>query len=166
MLLIAAARSLFRLIALFGTAFQGAIEFVFMKARGHASVAERAEWLHRACSRALRRMNIPVKQGGDIPAAGLIAANHLSYLDILALSALAPFVFIAKKEVRKWPVFGWMAKTAGCVFVDRERKLDTGKVNEDVAAALKAGLRVVLFPEGTSSDGSGVLPFRPSLFEP
>jgi 1-acyl-sn-glycerol-3-phosphate acyltransferase len=166
MLSIAAARSLIRLIALFGTAFQGAIEFVFMKARGRASVAERAEWLHRACSRALRRMNIPVERRGEIPASGLIAANHLSYLDILALSALAPFVFIAKKEVRKWPVFGWMAKTAGCVFVDRERKLDTGKVNEDVAAALRAGLRVVLFPEGTSSDGSGVLPFRPSLFEP
>ena len=77
-----------------------------------------------------------------------------------------PFVFIAKKEVRSWPIFGWIAAKAGTLFVDRERKLETGKVNESVGGALQAGLRVVLFAEGTSSDGSGVLPFRPSLFEP
>lgn len=164
--MIAAVRSCYRLAVLFSTAFEAALQFVWMKLRGRAQPAHRAEWLHRACGRALRRLNIAVECSGEIPASGLVVANHLSYLDILALSALAPFVFIAKKEVRSWPIFGWMAKIAGTLFVDRERKLDTGKVNESVGEALRACLRVVLFPEGTSSDGNSVLPFRPSLFEP
>ena len=163
---VSAFRSFYRLIVLLGTAFEASVQFVAMKLRGRAQPMQRAEWLHRACGRALRRLNITVEASGDIPANGLIVANHLSYLDILALSALAPFVFIAKKEVRSWPIFGWISAKAGTLFVDRERKLDTGKVNESVGEALLAGLRVVLFPEGTSSDGSGVLPFRPSLFEP
>jgi len=165
-MLISTMRSFYRLLALFWTAFEAALQFVFIKLASRASRSQRAEWLHRACKRALRRLNVAVEHSGEIPAGGLIVANHLSYLDILALSTLAPFVFIAKKEVRSWPVFGWMAKTAGTLFVDRERKLDTGKVNESVGEVLRAGLRVVLFPEGTSSDGSDVLPFRPSLFEP
>jgi 1-acyl-sn-glycerol-3-phosphate acyltransferase len=164
--LIPAVRSFYRLITVLWTAFEAAIQFVLMKIGGRASAAERAHWLHRACARALRRLNIPVEHTGDIPENGLIVANHLSYLDILALSTLAPFVFIAKKEVRSWAIFGWMAKTGGSLFVDRERKLDTGKVNESLGHALQAGLRVVLFAEGTSTDGSTVLPFRPSLFAP
>ena len=166
MLLITAIRSIVRATALLWTAFEGSLQFVFLKLRGGASPTERAEWLHRTCARALRRLSIPVEHSGDIPASGLIVANHLSYLDILALSAVGPFIFIAKKEVRSWPIFGWIAAKAGTLFVDRERKLETGKVNESVGGALQAGLRVVLFAEGTSSDGSGVLPFRPSLFEP
>jgi 1-acyl-sn-glycerol-3-phosphate acyltransferase len=166
MLLISAIRSLFRLVALFWTAFEAALQFIFLKLVRRASSTDRAEWLHRVCARAMRRLGITVEHSGDVPAGGLFVANHLSYLDILVLSALAPFVFIAKKEVRSWPIFGWIAAKAGTLFVDRERKLDTGKVNESVGGALQAGLRVVLFAEGTSSDGSGVLPFRPSLFEP
>jgi lyso-ornithine lipid O-acyltransferase len=163
---IAAIRSFYRLSAILWTAFEGAMKFVVMKLGGRASEAERAEWLHGVCTRALRRTSIQVEQSGDIPQSGLLVANHLSYLDILALSTVAPFVFIAKKEVRRWPIFGWIAWKAGTLFVDRERKLETGKVNESVGEALRSGLRVVLFAEGTSSDGSGVLPFRPSLFEP
>lgn len=166
MLVIPAIRSFYRLIVLLWTAFEAALRFVFMKLRGGVQPADRAEWLHRVCRRALRRLSISVECSGEMPADGLIVANHLSYLDILALSALAPFVFVAKKEVRAWPIFGWIAAKAGTLFVDRERRLDTGKVNESVGEALRAGLRVVLFPEGTSSDGSSVLPFRPSLFEP
>ncbi len=166
MLLITAIRSIVRTIAILWTAFEASLQFVLMNLRGGASPTERAEWLHRTCARALRRLSIPVEHSGDIPESGLIVANHLSYLDILALSAIAPFIFIAKKEVRSWPIFGWIAAKAGTLFVDRERRLETGKVNESVSGALRAGLRVVLFAEGTSSDGSGVLPFRPSLFEP
>lgn len=166
MVLIRAARSLYRLVALLWTAFEAAVQFVFMKLLARVTLTERADWLHLACARALRRLNITVEHSGEIPKDGLIVANHLSYLDILALGALAPFVFIAKKEVRSWAIFGWMAKTAGTLFVDRERKLDTGKVNESVGEALAAGMRVVLFPEGTSTDGNSVLPFRPPLFEP
>src|SRR3954469_17646122 len=166
MILTSAARSLIRLVLLLWTALEGALHFLYLEIRGRVSEGERAEWLHRTCQRALRRLRIPVEHVGDIPADGLIVANHLSYLDILALSALTPCVFIAKKEVRSWAIFGWMAKTAGTLFVDRERRLDTGKVNESVGETLAAGMRVVLFPEGTSRDGNSVLPFRPPLFEP
>src|SRR5437764_14423329 len=151
MVLISAARSLKRVVLLLWTAFDAALQFLYLKMRGRVSETQRAEWLHRTCKRLLRRLRIPVEHVGEIPADGLIVANHLSYLDILALSALAPFVFIAKKEVRSWAIFGWMATTAGTLFVDRERKLDTGKVNESVGEALAAGMRVVLFPEGTST---------------
>ena len=166
MMLISAARSLKRVVLLLWTAFDAALQFLYLKMRGRVSETQRAEWLHRTCKRLLRRLRIPVEHVGEIPADGLIVANHLSYLDILALSALTPCVFIAKKEVRSWTIFGWMAKTAGTLFVDRERKLETGRFNESIDQALRSGLRLVLFAEGTSSDGTGVLPFRPSLFEP
>jgi 1-acyl-sn-glycerol-3-phosphate acyltransferase len=94
-----------------------------------------------------------------------LVANHLSYLDILVFSALSPCVFVSKKEVRSWPLFGLMAWMAGTVFVDRNRSADTHRANHEMTEALADGAVVVLFPEGTSSDGTGVLPFRPALFE-
>ncbi len=130
------------------------------------SLAERAEWLHRTSARGLRRLGIKVTFAGPVPASGLIVSNHLSYLDILVYSSVMPCVFVSKAEVRKWPVFGMMASMAGTVYIDRKRKSDTMNANDGIRQALQQGLRVVVFPEGTSSDGSGVLPFYPSLFEP
>ena len=165
-MVIGAIRSSYRFLAILWTAFEAAVQFVFMSLAGRSSARERAEWLHRVCTRALRRTSVTVEHSGEIPKSGLVVANHLSYADILALSQLAPFIFIAKKEVRRWPIFGWIAWKAGTLFVDRERKLETGRMNDSIGDALRAGLRVVLFAEGTSSDGSSVLPFRPALFEP
>jgi lyso-ornithine lipid O-acyltransferase len=92
-------------------------------------------------------------------------ANHLSYLDILVLSAMHPCVFVSKQEVRSWPLFGLMAKMSGTVFVDRARSSAAHTANAEMSQALAQGAVVVLFPEGTSSDGSKVLPFRPALFD-
>ena len=75
-------------------------------------------------------------------------------------------MFVSKADVRRWPLFGWFAAIAGTVFVNRERRTHVGEVNQEVEAALAAGALVVIFPEGTSSDGSQVLPFRTSLLEP
>ncbi|MFN0128126.1 MAG: lysophospholipid acyltransferase family protein [Verrucomicrobiales bacterium] len=97
---------------------------------------------------------------------GMIVSNHLSYLDILAFSSIAPCAFVAKKEVSGWPVLGLFAKMAGTIFVDRSRRSDVEEANLRIAEALAAGVVVVLFAEGTSSDGSSVLPFRSSLLEP
>jgi 1-acyl-sn-glycerol-3-phosphate acyltransferase len=129
-------------------------------------LAERAEWLHRSSARGLGRLGVEVTCNGSLPASGLIVSNHLSYLDILVFSSVMPCVFVSKAEVRKWPVFGMMASMAGTVYIDRKRKSDTVNANEGIRQALQQGLRVVVFPEGTSSDGSGVRPFYPSLFEP
>ena len=130
------------------------------------TLGQRAEWLHRTSARGLRRLGIKVACEGSVPASGLVVSNHLSYLDILIYSSVMPCVFVSKAEVRSWPVFGMMASMAGTVYIDRKRKSDTMNANDGIRQALQQGLRVVVFPEGTSSDGSGVLPFYPSLFEP
>jgi 1-acyl-sn-glycerol-3-phosphate acyltransferase len=92
--------------------------------------------------------------------------NHLSYLDIVVLAASTPCVFVAKKEVRSWPVFGVCAQLAGSLFVNRERRGEVEAVAGEMEKVLAEGLLLVLFPEGTSSDGSSVLPFKTPLFEP
>jgi len=74
-------------------------------------------------------------------------------------------VFVAKRDVASWPLFGWLANAAGTVFVDRDRKFATPKSIDVIQATMTAGLVVVLFPEGTSSDGSTVLPFKSALLE-
>ncbi|MBI3933247.1 MAG: 1-acyl-sn-glycerol-3-phosphate acyltransferase [Acidobacteria bacterium] len=113
----------------------------------------------------MRRLKIQVEVKGAFPDRGLLISNHLSYLDILVYSSLSPCVFVSKREVRSWPIFGQMACMAGTVFIDRSRSADARRVNSEMRQALATGAVVVLFPEGTSSDGSSVLPFRPALFE-
>jgi 1-acyl-sn-glycerol-3-phosphate acyltransferase len=126
----------------------------------------RAEWLSRSSRRHLKIFGYTADVSGPVPQKGLLVANHLSYLDILAISTVTPAVFVSKAEVRRWPLFGWFASCAGTVFVERERRTHVGQVNREIAAALAAGALVVLFPEGTSSNGQTVLPFRTSLLEP
>jgi 1-acyl-sn-glycerol-3-phosphate acyltransferase len=101
------------------------------------------------------------KRSADFPL--LILANHASWLDIVVITALTPAVFVAKKEVAGWPIFGWLAKLQRTVFIDRERRHRTGAATQEIAERLIGGDAVVLFAEGTSSDGNRVLPFRSAL---
>ena len=126
----------------------------------------RAAWLSRSSRRHLKIFGFSADVAGHIPKTGLLISNHLSYLDILAISATTPAVFVSKAEVRRWPLFGWFAALGGTVFVERERRTHVGEVNREIEVALDAGALVVIFPEGTSSDGQTVLPFRTSLLEP
>jgi 1-acyl-sn-glycerol-3-phosphate acyltransferase len=93
----------------------------------------------------------------------MVVANHASWLDILVLTAVAPVVFVAKREVARWPLVGLVARLRPTVFVDRERRHKTSAVNGEIARLLAEGDSVVLFAEGTSSDGNRVLPFRSAL---
>lgn len=93
----------------------------------------------------------------------LIVANHVSWADIAVLSAVAPVVFVAKREVREWPLIGLAARAQKIVFVDRERRHKTADTVDEIAQRLAEGHPVVLFAEGTSSDGNRVLPFRSAL---
>lgn len=104
----------------------------------------------------------PLVRGGGV----LLAANHVSWLDIHLLHSLLPARFISKAEVRNWPLFGWLAEATGTVFLVREKKADAMRVNQLMAEHLRDGDCLALFPEGTTSDGSGLLPFFPSLFQP
>src|SRR5882757_3685560 len=93
----------------------------------------------------------------------LVVANHTSWLDIPVITAVAPVVFVAKQEVAGWPLVGLLARLQRSVFVDRARRHKTHRVNAEIAQRLAEGDPVVLFGEGTSSDGNRVLPFRSAL---
>lgn len=139
---------------------------LLLRCAGRPSRHQRAEWLHQSCRRVLRVFVNEVAFTGPRPHEGLLICNHLTYLDILLLSAISPCVFISKFEVKYWPVFGWFASLGGTVFVRRERRAEVGGVAEQIRRLLAEGLLVVLFPEGTSSNGQGVLPFKSALLEP
>ena len=157
-----------RLLWLAGEIMLAAVNFVFrVLLRSERSLlAARAQWLQQGCRRGLRIFNAEVRSSGPIPKSGLLVSNHLSYVDILVLSALIPSVFVAKREVKKWPVFGWFARLGGTLFADREKRTQVADLTKALRTALDEGVLVVLFPEGTSSDGQTVLPFKSSLLEP
>jgi 1-acyl-sn-glycerol-3-phosphate acyltransferase len=93
----------------------------------------------------------------------LIVSNHVSLLDIPVIGSVAPVVFVAKQEIAGWPLFGWLAKLGRSVFVDRNQRCKTRDVNAEIGQRLAESDPVVLFGEGTSSDGNRVLPFRTAL---
>ncbi len=100
-----------------------------------------------------------VKQSGV-----LLVSNHVSWLDITVLSAVAPVSFVAKREVSTWPFVKWLATLQRSVFVDRDRRSQVGTKANEILERLEAGDHVVFFAEGTSSDGNSVVPFRTALF--
>lgn len=114
----------------------------------------------------LRLLGGRVSWEGEPPAAPfLLVANHLSYLDIVVLGSRLPAIFVAKVEVADWPLIGPLVRAGGTIFLDRGRKRDLPRALGAIEDALARGAGVILFPEGTSSDGSTVLPFRSSLLE-
>jgi 1-acyl-sn-glycerol-3-phosphate acyltransferase len=106
-----------------------------------------------------------IVSGHPHAAPAMLVANHVSWLDILALNAVQPARFVSKAEVRHWPLLGWLVACAGTLFIERERKRDALRVVHQVAAALRAGEIVALFPEGTTSGGEAVLPFHANLLQ-
>lgn len=119
------------------------------------------------CGIALRILGIRLRVAGGIPTntAVMIAGNHVSYLDILALAALHPGQFVAKKEMEEWPFFGSLARQLGTFFIDRGDARASQRVLKDAAEVLRAGRVLVIFPEGTTSDGNGVGEFFAAPFE-
>jgi 1-acyl-sn-glycerol-3-phosphate acyltransferase len=94
-----------------------------------------------------------------------MVSNHLSYVDVLVLQAQTDCAFIAKSEVAGWPILGFICRTMDTIFVERSRKRDIPHALESIERAFARGLGVVLFAEGTSTDGHGVAPFKSSLLE-
>lgn len=111
-------------------------------------------------------LNIRVKTEGEPPEAPFfLVSNHLSYIDIIPLYLNLKCTFVAKKEVRSWPLLGFMVKTMGVIFIDRSIKRDVTRVNEILSKSLNKYQGMILFPEGTTSGGDQLLPFRPSLLD-
>ena len=96
----------------------------------------------------------------------MIAANHVSWADIFAIASVRHTRFIAKSEIRDWPLAGWLAERSGTIFIRRARRHDTARINALVHDALAEGECVGLFPEGTTTEGDRLLKFHSSLFEP
>ncbi|MFA5834338.1 MAG: lysophospholipid acyltransferase family protein [Bacteroidota bacterium] len=94
----------------------------------------------------------------------MIVANHQSYVDVIIIASIMPTLFVAKDDVRSWPVFGWLASLGGTLFIDRKAFRGALHSMEQIAKALRCGINVQVFPEGTSTNGSAVLPFRSALF--
>lgn len=116
------------------------------------------------CRIVLRCLGIDWQVAGrPLPEAGLLVANHVSWLDIFALNAVRPMYFVAKNEVAGWPGIGWLARATGTVFISRDRAVASAQAAR-LGARLRAGDRLMLFPEGTSSDGLRVLRFRSPMF--
>jgi lyso-ornithine lipid O-acyltransferase len=124
---------------------------------------QRADWLHRFCARAMRTLGIRIAVMGLFPERGAVISNHLSYLDIVVFAALDPCVFVSKAEIRRWPVVGWMTTMSGTIYVERGHGGSAMRARKGMQAAIDAGLPVVFFPEGTTSNGSGLLKFHSGL---
>lgn len=119
--------------------------------------------------RLLAVMNIQVHVYGSRPShdlAGIMfVGNHISWLDIHVLNSIRPVRFIAKAEIRNWPIFGWLAKRANTLFIEREQKKDAMRVVEAASSSLKKGDCLCFFPEGTTTDGTELLKFKGSLMQ-
>lgn len=96
----------------------------------------------------------------------VIAANHISWADIFIINAVRPTRFVAKSEIRDWPLVGWLCEKSGTIFIARAKRSDTAKINTVIHDVLGVGDCVGLFPEGTTSPGDFIRRFHSSLFEP
>lgn len=128
------------------------------------TLLQRGQWRQRWCRRIMRYLQLETDLSGIVPASGLIVANHVSYLDVLVLGALTPASFVAKKEVRSWPVIGGCCAMGGTLYLDRDSPRAVAAINRRIAEAFAQGAPVVIFPEGTTTAGDVLLPLHPALF--
>jgi len=147
-----------------------AVAFVILRFISPRAAHDRQRRIMRWWSRKLLRvLAIELRVEGSLPRAGegaMVVPNHVSWIDTFAVSAVLPTRFIAKSEIRDWPITGWIAERAGTIFIRRAKRHDTARINEQVHAALEAGDCVGFFPEGTTTEGDRLLRFHSSLFEP
>ncbi|MBK6425705.1 MAG: 1-acyl-sn-glycerol-3-phosphate acyltransferase [Blastocatellia bacterium] len=133
--------------------------------------ATRRDWrawcMRRWARAAVRAAGVQVHLRGPVPEAPfLLVANHLSYIDIIVLAALVDGRFVARHDLGNWPLIGRLVRAGGTILVQRDRRADTVTASTSMRQAIEEGSGVILFPEGTSTSGQRVLPFRSPLFEP
>lgn len=114
-----------------------------------------------------RLVGIRVSRSGRYKdtASGFIVSNHVSYIDILVMAGVRPSVFVSKMDVKGWPLLGWLARLGGTIFIERERKVAAARALSDVGWVLDSGVNVIVFPEGTTSDGTSARDFRSMFFD-
>lgn len=134
------------------------------------SPAVRARITQAWAAKMLRILNILLAVHGARPGEDarqlFVVANHVSWLDIFVINATQPSRFVAKSEIRDWPIAGWLCESAGTIFVRRSKRSDTTRINAEIHDALEQGDTVAFFPEGTTTCGDRLLKFHTALFEP
>ncbi|MDB5822765.1 MAG: acyl-phosphate glycerol 3-phosphate acyltransferase [Herminiimonas sp.] len=118
--------------------------------------------LLRICGVTVRVVVMP---GAEENKPALIVSNHVSWLDIFVLNSVRPCRFVAKSDIRDWPLVGWLCERAGTVFIARGRQRDVRRIFEGLVRSIRAGERVAFFPEGTTAPQGTLLPFHANLFE-
>ena len=155
-------RALRRLLFLAGMTVVALTEAALQRDK---SARGRAVWMCKWSRFVVRMAGVRLRIVGEPARHGLLVSNHMGYIDVLVLGSIVPTVFVSKAEVKDWPVFGWLTRIAGTIFVNRENRMATANVAAQMHERMEEGLMVLFFPEGTSSDGEKILPFRTSLFE-
>jgi len=128
------------------------------------SPARRLRLKRRWSRRLLRALGIDLRISGAT-AEGLLVANHVSFLDIFVINAVAPAAFVSKDDVRGWPLIGWLAARTDTIFLERGSRAAAQRARAELLRRLQAGQRVAVFPEGTTTIGDRVLPFHGALFQ-
>jgi 1-acyl-sn-glycerol-3-phosphate acyltransferase len=136
--------------------------------RGPITLERRALWLQGCARMVLKSLGIAYEVEGQPPSSGLVVSNHLSYLDAVIISAAMPCFFVAKMEIDSWPYFGKAARAGGTIFVDRSSQASAESVAAQISERLSLPIPVpvLLFPEGTSTDGTELLRFHSRLIDP
>lgn len=133
----------------------------------HASALQKSEHVTQWARSFLAILNVKTTVTGVPQVAGplMLVSNHVSWLDILVLLAVQPLRFVSKSDIQRWPVIGWLATHAGTLYIERSSRRDALRTVHQIADALKSGDMIAFFPEGTTSDGSGLLPFHANLLQ-
>ena len=136
----------------------------------HLNQTKRRHILKTWSRQLLDILNIGIRTEGEWPVRGeggyLVVANHISWLDIFVLNTIYPSRFIAKAEVRNWPIIGWLCKRSHTIFIERAVRQNAASINRRVSVLLEQGICVGLFPEGTTTDGTRVGHFHSALIQP
>ncbi|MGA2753368.1 MAG: lysophospholipid acyltransferase family protein [Terracidiphilus sp.] len=142
------------------------VRYWLARLHGPMTLERRALWLQGAARAILKVLDIGSQVEGQPPTCGLVVSNHLSYLDIIIISATMPCFFVAKTEIDGWPFFGRAARSGGTIFLDRSSLASAMTVAEQMTERLQLPIPILLFPEGTSTDGAQVLRFHSRLIDP
>ena len=134
-----------------------------------ASIPQKRSIIKWWCGGLLRAFHIQVRTFGNLPPANtqgvMFVANHVSWADIHALNSLIPLRFVAKSDIQHWPIFGYLVTKANTLFIDRSKRQQAGRIVDTVSNSLKAGDNLCYFPEGTTSEGTQILPFKSSVLQ-
>lgn len=121
------------------------------------------------CTRLLKHFNLTVIAHGQVPTkqtrGHMFVANHISWADIHAINSVIPVRFVAKMEIKHWPVFGYLVKKSGTLFINRASRKDAARIVKEAAESLLQGDNLCFFPEGTTTEGDEVLPFKSSIIQ-